>query len=223
MTKSLLGFWLSIPLNVLRFIIGAFCTTALFWAGILYEHRPAGWPNIAVPALSAPLPLLGRVTLVPSWTLKLPDGPYVKLAALQARDAAAGRQVVALEARQVAITARANVAEAAAQTRIQTITRIQIKEVPTYVDPQAVADCRVNVGFVRLFNAAAAGVDPGAVPGPAGQSDDAAAGVGLDTVARVAVLDLGAGRANAEQLIALQAWIHDQLAANPAKAVKAVK
>lgn len=48
-------------------IIGFFLATGLFWLGIAFEHRPAGWPNIPINA--------GFIHL----TLHLPDGPYPQL------------------------------------------------------------------------------------------------------------------------------------------------
>lgn len=192
--------------SFVKTLIGLAGATLLFWVGIAYEHRPAGWPNIAT---QLPFGL--------HWTLKLPDGPFAQLTTLQAQEAAAGRAVVALEARQAVITSQASRADDVTQARIQTITRTLIQKVPVYVDRQDVADCRVNVGFVRLFNAAATGVDPGSVPGAASQSNDAASGVGLDTVASVTISDFGAANANAQQLADLQAWVRAQEAANPPK------
>ena len=203
-------------LNTVRFIIGVFCTTALFWAGMLFEHRPAGWPN-----LNVPLPFGAH------WTFQLPDGPYVKLTVLQAREAQAGRQVVALQARQLAIATRANAAQAAVQLRIQTVTKTLIKEVPVYVDRQAVAACTVNTGFVRLYNAAVVGESlPGGDANTASGANDAPSGVGLDTVARVSITNLGKAHSAIEQVRGWQTWYQSEYQAwlatraklaNPAK------
>lgn len=54
-----------------------------------------------------------------------------------------------------------------------------IKEVPVYVPAQADAACTVNLGFVRLHDAAAAGE----LTTPARDSDAAASSIALSTVA----------------------------------------
>lgn len=78
-----------------------------------------------------------------------------------------------------------------------------IKEVPVYVSPEVDAACVLSRGFVRLHDSAAAGD----VPDPAGGSDAAPSGVALSTVAGTVADNYQRCHENAEQLIALQAWI----------------
>lgn len=80
-----------------------------------------------------------------------------------------------------------------------------IKEVPVYVSPEADAACVLSRGFVRLHDAAAAGV----VPEPAGGPDASPAGIALSTVAGTVADNYQRCRENAEQLIGLQAWIRE--------------
>ena len=80
-----------------------------------------------------------------------------------------------------------------------------IKEVPVYVSPEADAACVLSRGFVRLHDAAAAGV----VPDPAGGPDAAPAGIALSTVAGTVAGNYERCHENAEQLTALQEWIHE--------------
>lgn len=90
-----------------------------------------------------------------------------------------------------------------------TITR----EVPIYVTEKADAACPVPIGFVRLHDAAA----KGRVPGPAtGDPDAPAEGIALSAVADTVSGNYTACHENAEQLIALQAWVNEH--APPASA-----
>lgn len=87
-----------------------------------------------------------------------------------------------------------------------------IKEVPVYVSPEADAACVLSRGFVRLHDAAAAGV----VSDPAGGSDASPAGIALSTVAGTVADNYQRCHENAEQLIALQAWIGEMEMASEA-------
>jgi len=78
-----------------------------------------------------------------------------------------------------------------------------IKEVPTYVTPEADARCVIPRGFVRLHDAAAANK----IPDPAGTSDAAASGIALSTAAGTIANNYERCAENSEQLIALQSWI----------------
>lgn len=80
-----------------------------------------------------------------------------------------------------------------------------IKEVPVYVSVQADAACTINRGFVRLHDAAAAGE----LPEPVGDADAAAAAIALSTVAGTVAANYRTCHENAEQLIALQAWVRE--------------
>ncbi len=83
------------------------------------------------------------------------------------------------------------------------------KEVPVYVTAQADAACSVPVGFVRIHDAAAQGTD---LVGSAADPDAPAAGVALSTVADTVASNYTACHANAEQVVALQAYINELLA-----------
>lgn len=86
------------------------------------------------------------------------------------------------------------------QGRTQTI----IQKVPVYVSEAADRACTVPVGFVRLHDAAAAGLP---APEPGGSADAAGSGVALSTVAAVTAGNYGTCHAIANQLTALQAAV----------------
>jgi hypothetical protein len=192
-------------ISIIKTLIGLFCCTALWWAAILFEHRPAGWPNLALS--------IGPFHPV----LHLPDGPYARLDALSAAEAAAQAQGKALAAKQAQIGATAAAHEQSAQTAIAVRYRTIIQKVPTYVTAQDDLRYPLSVGFVRVHDAAALGVDPAAIPLPAGQSDDARSTIAPSQLAGVIVGNYSACTANARELTDLQAWITAQEAANPPK------
>ena len=78
-----------------------------------------------------------------------------------------------------------------------------IKEVPVYVSPEADAACVLSRGFVRLHDAAAAGV----VSDSAGGSDASPAGIALSTVAGTVADNYSRCHENSAQLEAIQDWI----------------
>lgn len=80
-----------------------------------------------------------------------------------------------------------------------------IREVPRYVSIEADRACVVPVGFVRVHDAAAAGVPPAAEG--AGDADAPAPGVALSTVAATVADNYTTCHAIAEQVIALQAHV----------------
>jgi hypothetical protein len=80
-----------------------------------------------------------------------------------------------------------------------------IKEIPVYVPVQADAACTINLGFVRLHDAAAAG----ALPEPARNTDAAAADIALSTVAGTVATNYQTCHETAEQLRALQTWVRE--------------
>jgi hypothetical protein len=84
-----------------------------------------------------------------------------------------------------------------------------IKEIPTYVDANAVANCTITNGFVRVLNGAASGVELPLIPPGSSEFNDASAGIGLDTVAKSVVVNYSIAQSNAEQLNALQAWLRN--------------
>jgi len=102
-------------------------------------------------------------------------------------------------------------AEATAKVVTEYVDRIQtvrekggtlIKEVPVYVPVQADTACRINRGFVRLHDAAAANE----LPEAASDADAAAADLALSTVAATVADNYRICHENAEQLKALQQW-----------------
>lgn len=81
------------------------------------------------------------------------------------------------------------------------------EEVTKYVTVQDDQACRINNGFVWLYNSAVTGKP---LPGPAGSADDS--GTRLSDLAST-LGDFGtAARLNAEQLTQLQAWVRAQVA-----------
>lgn len=79
-----------------------------------------------------------------------------------------------------------------------------VQKVPVYVPASADAACIVPAGFVRLHDAAAQSV----LPGPAGPADAQTSGLALSTVAGTVVDNYTTCHAIAEQLTALQDWVH---------------
>lgn len=80
-------------------------------------------------------------------------------------------------------------------------TRTIVKEVPVYVTAEADRHCDVPVGFVRLHDAAAAGVPPT----PA-ESPDAPSGVALSAVAATVAENYGTCHELRSQVLGWQDW-----------------
>ncbi|NPZ19527.1 hypothetical protein DZ956_022390 [Pseudomonas aeruginosa] len=89
---------------------------------------------------------------------------------------------------------------------VKEVGRTIIKEVPIYVSAEADRACTVNAGFVRLHDAAAAGVLP---PDPAGAADARPAGIALSAVAETVAGNYTACHANTEQLNSLLELVRD--------------
>lgn len=89
---------------------------------------------------------------------------------------------------------------------VKEVGRTIIKEVPVYVSAEADRACTVPVGFVRLHDAAAAGVRP---PDPAGAADARPAGVALSAVTETVAGNYTACNANAEQLNSVLELVRD--------------
>lgn len=81
-----------------------------------------------------------------------------------------------------------------------------IRKVPIYVTREADRRCPVPAGFVRMWNAANSGIDPGAP----GDSDAATSPVVLSDVATQHAREAEQCRETEEQLIGLQYWIKVQ-------------
>lgn len=86
-----------------------------------------------------------------------------------------------------------------------TTTQLQ-REIPAYVTPEMDLHFPLSVGFVRVHDAAVAGVPLE----PAGPLDATASPVAASTAAGVIAGNVGVCRETAEQLTALQDWIHGQ-------------
>ena len=121
----------------------------------------------------------------------------VKPAVTSIEHAAAVSQAVAVRAQ-------------SAQDRIRTVTRTLIEEVSSHVPPAVDAAYALPRGFVRLHDAAAAGVDLPAAAASPGQPDDAPSGVALSDAAAVIVGNYGACRADQARLATLQQWARAQ-------------
>lgn len=90
------------------------------------------------------------------------------------------------------------------EIRTQTLTR----EVPKYVPYSVDVATPIPLGFVRVFDAGAAGAaDPAGLPIAAGQPNDAASDVKLSEIAAVSAANDDAFYQNADQLIALQGYV----------------
>jgi len=126
----------------------------------------------------------------------------------------AAKAVVAVVSRRAALSQSVAVAAQAVQDHVRTVTRTLIQEVPTYVAPSTDARFALPVGFVRMHDAAAAGLDlPPAPQGPR-EPDDAASGLAVSAAARVIVGNYGACHADQARLAALQAWARGEGLAN---------
>lgn len=134
--------------------------------------------------------------------------------AKNASDAAlvAAEKAAKLLASQTKISDKAEATQIIVQHDIQVQTRTVIQKVPVYVTPEADARCILPVGFVRLYNAAATGADPAAVPDPAGRPDGAPSGIACSEVAADLADNFGIARQNAAELTGLQDWNQAQAA-----------
>jgi len=179
--------------------IGLFGATWLFWAGIAFEHRPAG-------QFSFDLLDLGPVHL--RWTD--PGGPVARLEALRTRDAALARASLAaagrIEAADAAATGAAEDATEHAQARIAWRTRTLVEEIPHAMPPASDRAWPLSVGFVRLHDAAALGIDLSGVAAPAGRPDASASRVAPSALAGILARNYGDCRADAAELAGWQAW-----------------
>lgn len=81
-----------------------------------------------------------------------------------------------------------------------------VKEIPVYVTAEADRACTVPAGFVRVHDAAAAGVPP---PEPAGPADAAPAGIALSAVTGTVAENYTSCRATRERLISLQEYLQE--------------
>lgn len=112
----------------------------------------------------------------------------------------------------ITFTAAQHVAEI--QEKIVTRTVTQIKEVPIYVTKISDDACRIPMGFVRLFNRAAAGSDAAdfAFSLPAGLTNDTPTTIKLATVAATIADNFGRYHKLSADDAELIAWVQKQQA-----------
>lgn len=129
----------------------------------------------------------------------------MKLADAQAKVAAVQAVSAATQA-QDKVVMDAAVAEAQSQQQVVNHTVYITKEIPAHVPPDS--SCHVpTYGLVRLLNAAATGTSLGDIAAPASEPDAACAPISWDQFAADIADDYGAGRANSEQLNALESAV----------------
>lgn len=176
-------------------VIGLACATCLFWVGLAFEHRPAGWPNLRVDLWAL------------HWTLRLPDGPWARLERLQGVLDAQRATNARIAAHQAQASKQAGVEAKAAQTVIRWRTRTIIKEIPAHVSPETDRAFALPVGLLRLHDAAALGVPTAEIPAPAGRADGEAGPVAASAFGAAIVENYGTCRADQDRLSRVQAWI----------------
>jgi hypothetical protein len=156
------------------------------------------------------------------------DADLSKYQALQLKDAAAA--TASLEAQAEALAKVASTqhtldqeallgaeAEAKGQAALTQQNAVIVKEVPVYVTEKADAVTCIPYGFVRVLDAtilagnSGSPVSPSDLALPADQSDDACAPVKASDLAASIAANYGTAQANAEQLNALEAFIHDEI------------
>lgn len=89
-----------------------------------------------------------------------------------------------------------------------------IQKVPVYVTRENDAACTIHRGFVRVLDAAAAGVD---LPAGPGSADAAGSGIALSTVAGSVVGNYTTYHTVVAQLTALQEWVRAHSGPVPAQ------
>lgn len=144
---------------------------------------------------------------------KLDAGAYkgLQLSYAQA-EARANTAAMANEQAQASLSQATGAAEAAQQQALEASARVVIREVPRYVTVRQDATGCVTWGMLRVHDAAAIGVDPGALVPPAGQSDDACSPIKPSDFAAAVAGNYAVARANAEQLNALEADVTQRVA-----------
>lgn len=103
-----------------------------------------------------------------------------------------------------AISAAARHDHAADLVRINDLTSKLQQKVPIYVTPQADRRCTIPVGYIRLRDAAGAGVDP--IPAATGGSLDADSGLVLSDLAANDVTNAAAFHTATSEVKAWRGW-----------------
>ena len=122
------------------------------------------------------------------------------------------QKVIQRTAKADAITQRVGEKSEAAQVQIRTVTRTIVEKVPVYVPAPTDARYPLPNGLVRLHDASALGLDPAALPNPAGGLDDAASTVAASDLATVLAGNYGQCREDQQRLTDLQDWVRQQQA-----------
>lgn len=117
------------------------------------------------------------------------------------RDLAAERATVVLATKRADVTSKVELKYAPQLTKVRTVTKTLIKEVPVYVSAN---DCPMSPGFRLHHDAAAQGVLPDAT----GIAD--AAAVPAPDVASTTAENYGTCLENAKRLEGLQEWVRNQ-------------
>lgn len=153
-------------------------------------------------------------TPIPFVSFKLPESLGEQLADYRAADLRAQRRVLVVHGAQVKLNDDIQAGLQKAQDHVRVVTRIIRYKVPVYVAAQDDARCTINTGFVRVFNAAAAGRPLPDVPGRAGRDAlDAPSGVSLSAVADATVTNDAAFYTLRNEVTGWRDWYAGQKAA----------
>jgi hypothetical protein len=198
-------------ITLIRILAAVVSSFALFWAGLgaglWWDRRPAGDPSFSFRVLFWPV------------KLSAPNSLQVTTYARGRADQLAQDHTVAaaLVRTQSASSARIAAQDHAAQVRIRTVYRNIVREVPTYVTPEAERRAVIPLGFVRLHDAAAdglsasgqgaGGADGGPGLAPTAPADvDADSGLKLSDVAATVSANYGTCYVWRQRLLDLQQW-----------------
>lgn len=129
--------------------------------------------------------------------------------------AAAAHAAAAHQAAADKITHDQDVANAEAHQKIVTVTQHIIQKVPTYVTPETDKRFPLPCGFVRLHDAAADGVEPAAVPFPAGYADGQQCPVAASYAASIIAGNYGLALGWRRDLQTWENWYQEQAAKWP--------
>ena len=132
----------------------------------------------------------------------------------QAVEAAARAKAAQVAKAQAQVTKAAGEAYTVMAGHIASQTKTIIQRIPIYVTPAIDRSYPLSVGFVRVSDASALGLDVSAVPLPAGKSDADASTVAPSYAAGVIAGNYGGCRATNAQLAALQGWITSEESAS---------
>lgn len=136
------------------------------------------------------------------------QGVAKERAAEAARLLAAKPAIAKVTAGGVAITTKTEERTRAETERIKIVYRDLIREVPTYVTPEADRRCDLPVGFVRMHDQAAAGGS--AVSAPAGDVRDASSGIPLSAATGTIVGNYGVAYQWRKRAVACETWAVEQ-------------